>query len=112
MSLPTRRPPLHDDPSRSEGATSSWAADVAEADPAWLSGNAAAPQQMPLFHADDLAPATASARPRRARLPSRLKALLTAPPIKGARPPAMPDGSGLPDSSSWPDSFFDLHAGS
>jgi hypothetical protein len=103
MTLPANRSPLADDPSRPEGTTPSWAADMAEADPARLQGVAAAPQQMPLFHADDLAPASAPARPRRARLPGRLKALLSAP--------ASPGSNDLPNLS-WPDSFFDVSAGS
>jgi hypothetical protein len=66
---------------------------------------------MLLFHADDLAPATA--RPRRARLPARIKTLLTGP-LQRARPAAQPSATpgGALRASTWPDSFFDADAGS
>ena len=111
MPLPAPRPPRQDDPVGSSGATPSWAARMAEADPAPPLPPAAAPQQqMPLFHADDLAPAPASMRKRGARLPGRIKALLTKQAAPDAAAPAGA-GSRLPNSS-WPDSFFDVNAGS
>ena len=109
MPLPAPRSTCQDDPVGSSGATPSWAASMAEADPAPPQPPAAAPQQqMPLFHADDLAPA--SVRKRGARLPGRIKALLTK---RAAPDDATPvaDGGRL-NNSSWPDSFFDVNAGS
>jgi len=109
MPPPMPRLSRDDDPAGSSGATPSWAARMAEADPAPPQPPAAAPQQqMPLFHADDLAPA--AVRKRGARLPGRIKALLT----KQVAPDAAtaPGDSSRPPNSSWPDSFFDVNAGS
>jgi hypothetical protein len=74
------RPPRPVDPATPAGAAAPWAADEARAEPA---------------------PAP---RVRRARLRSRVKALLTARLKRRGEPPA-PGGEGS-SGSSWPDSFF------
>lgn len=97
-------PPFNAEPAVSSGSPPSWAADMSEADPAPLQAAAAMPpEQLALFHPDDLAPASVPARSRRTRLPGRIKALLTKP----AKPDAAPAAN-----SSWPDSFFDEGAAS
>jgi len=88
------RPPRPDKPARSTGAAAPWAADEAHAAPMPPETS-----QMPLSQGD----AHAVPHVRRARLRSRLKALLTARLKRKAEPPA--GGGGAP-GSSWPDSFF------
>jgi hypothetical protein len=92
------RPPRPDKPVRSTGAAAPWAAGEAQAAPAPLP---AAPEasQRPLLPGD----APAVPHVRRARLRSRIKALLTARLKRKAEPPA---GGGGSSGSSWPDSFF------
>ncbi len=93
------RAPRPDDPAAPAGASAAWAADEARAGPAPAPGAAEA-AQMPLFQADE----HAHPRVRRARLRSRIKALLTARLRRRGEPPA--DGGSTPSGSSWPDSFF------
>ena len=94
MPLSMARPLRPDAAARAANAAPSWAAEAAEAGPA--AGPAAlATAQMPLFRADDVAPA----RALQARLRSRIKALLVR---RQGRPPERPAGS------AWPDSFFDV----
>jgi hypothetical protein len=117
MPLPAPRPPRPDDPTGSARTPPSWATQAAEAAPETTRVPDAAdtPRQMPLFHADDLAPAPAPApaRPRRARLPARIKALLTAP-LERTLPVAelVRAGRGGLPAPTWPDSFFDADTGS
>ena len=60
-------------------------------------------------HPDDPAGSAAPVPPRvrHARLRARIKALLSSRLKRKAEPPAV-DGAGRP-TSSWPDSFFDVH---
>ena len=74
------RAPRPDDPATPAGAAGPWVADEARAEPA---------------------PAP---RVRRARLRSRVKALLSARLKRRGEPPASGDASS--SDSSWPDSFF------
>lgn len=93
------RAPRPDQPAAPAGAAAPWAADEARAGPVPAPAAAEA-GQLPLFHADEPAP-----RPvRRARLRSRLKALLSARLKRRAEPPSSEGGT--PPGSSWPDSFF------
>ncbi len=100
MPLPMPRDPHPDDPAGSTGGEPSWAADESHAEPA-----AAETAQMPLFHANALS----TPHVRRARLRSRIKALLGARlKRKAAAPPA---AQATQPGSSWPDSFFDVPSG-
>jgi hypothetical protein len=92
------RAPRPDDPADTAGAGAAWAGE-AQAAPVPPPG-ASGPSQLPLFHADD----PAHPRVRRARLRTRLKALLAARLKRRTEPPAS-GGQGQP-GSSWPDSFF------
>jgi len=92
------RRPRPDPPAEPAGAGPAWAGE-AQAGPVPLPG-ATEPSQLPLFHADD----HPHPRVRRARLRTRLKALLTARLKRRSEPPA--SGGAGPAGSSWPDSFF------
>ena len=93
------RAPRPDEPAPPAGAEAPWAADEARAGPTPAPGTTEA-GQLPLFHADEPAPPPV----RRARLRSRIKALLTARFRRRAKPPSS-EGE-TPSGSSWPDSFF------
>ncbi|MFL6699563.1 MAG: hypothetical protein ACJ8GJ_20540 [Vitreoscilla sp.] len=98
------RPSRPDKPAASAGAAPPWAADEAHAEstaPAGVGETA----QMPLFNAAG----PAAPRLRKARLRSRIKALLSAR-LKRRTEPAPIDDAGSSDSS-WPDSFFDVRPG-
>ena len=101
MQLPMATLPRPGEPAGASDAVPSWAADVTEPEPAPRPVDAAA--QLPLFHPNDLEPA--AARTRRARLPSRLKALLGLSRVQPVPTPT--SDTGVLPSSSWPDSFFD-----
>ncbi|MEP6506015.1 MAG: hypothetical protein ABJD97_21955 [Betaproteobacteria bacterium] len=107
MTPPPPSAPDRDEPSGPSVPAPTWAADMAEA-PAVLDPRLP-PGQMALFSPEDLAPAPASGRARRKRLPGPIKALLTAieQPARRTRHAKPADPAAGTASSSWPDSFFD-----
>ncbi len=102
MTPPPPSAPNRNEPTGSPAPATTWAAEMAEA-PAATTPRPP-PGQMALFPPDELAPAPP--RTRRARLPGRIKALLTAIETPTQRP-----ATGLV-AASWPDSFFDVAADS